>query len=81
MSLSSRRQTRRRRRARRKVEEVQEGVRGFGRGAVWSALFLALLSSLSGMAVMVVAGAPLYSALFLPSALLSGVALWVREGG
>jgi len=48
---------------------------------LWSALFFALLSSLSGMAVMFVAGTPLYGALFLPSALLSGAALGKWKGG
>jgi hypothetical protein len=46
-----------------------------GRGAVWGLLFFLLLASLAGMAVMVLAGVPLYAFLFLPSGLLSGVAL------
>jgi len=80
MSSSSRRQTRRRLRAKRRVEEVKKGVRGVGRGAVWSALLLLLLASIAGIAAMVVAGTPLYAVLFLPSALLSGQALQKWEG-
>ncbi len=81
MSLGSRRQTRRRLRARRRVEEVKEGVRGIGRGAVRSALLLLLLASIAGMAAMVIAGTPLYLLFFLPSALLSGVVLQKWERG
>jgi hypothetical protein len=80
VSMGSRRQNRRRLRARRRVDEVKEGVRGIGRGAVWSALLLLLLASVAAIAAMVIAGTPLYAVLFLPSALLTGMALRKWEG-
>jgi hypothetical protein len=80
VSSSSRRHTRRRLREKRRMEEVKEGVRGVGRGAVWSALLLLLLASVAGIAAMVIAGMPLYAVLFLPSAVLSGLALKKWEG-
>ena len=60
---------------------MKEGAHAFGRGVVWSGLFLILLSSVSGVAAMLTADAPLYAAFFLPSALLAGVTLRKWEGG
>lgn len=82
---TTRRQTRRKRRASKRVEGVRKGAQAFGskavRRVVWSMLFFALLSSLAGVVVMIIAGKPAYAALFLPSTVLAGVALWKREGG
>jgi amino acid transporter len=57
-----------------------QAARAFGKGSVWSALFLVLLAAVSGMAVMVVAGKPSYAVFFLPAAVLAGLGLLKWEG-
>lgn len=81
MRTGSRREYRRRRQARRRLEGLGKAARAGSRGALWSAIFFLLLASLAGVAVMLVAGWPSYAVLFLPSCVLSGLALRKWERG
>ena len=64
-----------------RLQRLKEGARTCARGLVWSVLFVGLLASLAGTAVMVIAGVPVYVPLFLPSVLLTGAALQKWEAG
>ena len=49
------------------------------RRGVWSVLFFALLASLAGVLVTVIAGDFLVTMVFVVSSLISGAALWRGE--
>lgn len=89
MSVGSR-QTRRERRARRKGAELKElgstvlaravaMVHGVTRGVEWHVLFFALLFSLVGVVVSVLADEAAFAVLFFLSSLFLYVALWKRD--
>ncbi len=89
MSVGSR-QTRRKRRARRREAELKElgstvlaravaVVDQATKGVEWHVLFFALLFSLVGAVVSVLAGEATFAVLFFLSSLVLYVALWKRD--
>lgn len=90
MSMGSR-QTRRRRRARRRRARLKglantillqliAGVHALFRGVGWNILFFALMFSLTGAVVSVLAGETAFAILLTLSSLFLFAALWIRGG-
>ena len=74
--MGGRRLNRRDRRMSKELRDLLGFARRLGRGVVWSAMFVGFLASLAGVLIMAGAGYHLYAALFLPSSVLLGWALW-----